>query len=183
MGLAELISNIVSAVAWPIAVGLCVFWLRDEIRGLLRSLRITKLKMKDFEAEFVESVDKVESELSEPKQRELIRDEPISGKTLGLLEVDPNYAVLDSWKELENSIRTISSEKLGNQRNAPMSRHIIALVKAEMIGPEIGSALQELNAARNRIVHEPNHTISKSSALRYLDLASDVSALVSRILI
>jgi hypothetical protein len=182
MNLLDLIASVTASIAWPAAAAFVVFFLRDEVRGLLRSLRITRLKMKDFEAEFVESVSQVEKELAGPKESQILIDVPISDRSLKLLDADPNYAVLDAWKEIESKIRDVSVSKLDNARNMPISRHIMALVKAELLPTEIGYALQELSAARNQIVHESEFKLNKATALRFLDLAADFAGVVSKIM-
>ncbi len=148
----------------------------------MKSLRITKLKMKDFEAEFLEGVESAEKDLSEPNTRSIVVDEPISESKRELLEANPNYAVLDSWKEIEDNIRQISIKKLSSPTAYTTRRHIMALVNAGELTPEVGSALEELSIARNRIVHETDYKLSKKAASKYLDLAADVAGLLVKLL-
>ena len=179
MSILEFLSSIVSSLAWPTAIALVVFVLKEEIRALLKSMRITKLKTMNFEAEFVESLTAAEKEIDRPELKRVLQDEPLPESSQRLLDSDPNYAVLDAWKQLEAQIVHKSVSKYDNPRNWAFRRHLYFLLKNNDIPEEMGSAIEELRNARNKIVHSDDMKLTKSSASRYIDVMADLMAFFS----
>lgn len=182
MSYLDFFSSIISSLAWPGAIVLLAWLMKDELRGLVNSLRITRFKLKDFEAEFAESMNSIEKEISDPAVRDKVADEPVPQEYKKLLDVDPNYAVLDAWKDLEARVVELSVRKFDNPKTWPVRRHILDLVKRDVLPPEVGSALEELNHARNQIVHARDYKLEKNAATRYIDLAADMVGFLMRIM-
>ena len=175
------VSIILPSLTWPIVAIVIYLGMRKEIKELLRSLKITKIKASGVELEFENDLHAAQQELKAPNLAGKLPDLPVPEKSLKLLETNPNYAILEAWKEVEASIIELSSTKYGTPRNFSFRRHLLELVKKDVVPPEVFEAIEELNRARNRIVHEQNFRVEKKTATRYVDLLSDIAGFVNQL--
>lgn len=158
----EFISSIVKSIVWPVAIIIIVIKLKKPVSNLISTL--AKIKYKDWEFEFLinKKFDLVESSLSnESSNKTDVEDNPTSGKTVEVERPRQGYFVMEGGAGKTNPlIRTIRNDlqrldsaiidlyhTVQSRKNKPiqlvsMGKMIGYLVSEDIIGDEIGKAVQ-----------------------------------------
>jgi hypothetical protein len=173
-------SNLITALAWPVATTMIVILLRSEVSILLG--RIKKIKHKDSEIDLAgeisdaaKSADKVLSESSADKTPEQER--------IGRLAEDsPRGAILDSWLSIEGAMGEYALRhgiESQNPHSPPYQRiQSIQLHNLDVatLGHGIIEMLDKLRRIRNDAVHRTDADITPVIAKEYAALAVRVKA-------
>lgn len=177
------ISTLVSALAWPAAVTLIVWWLKSYI-GLL--LPFTKrFKYGEFEIEFDQQLSALKQEVEEQRQVHPVTkraEDPERIEYLrSIVEISPRAALVDAWVGLELTA-TSSARMLGlisEESTLPFPKVIQALHQAEVIGPKDVEILNKLRVLRNEALHSPSFQISRTEAKEFIELTRDQADLIA----
>ena len=175
------VSNIVSALAWPVATLSIVIILRAPIFKILNL--VSRIKVSDVELEFDRqlSVAKEEAsiELRNDELKQIGLPAPIDNHLVKLAEVSPRAAVTESWRHVEASALNAAKSLISKESfsNKTMTFQAISIIEKSGVLPErIVLLLRQLRSLRNQAAHAPEFSLSESSAIEYAQLAYQVIA-------
>ncbi|MCC4518432.1 hypothetical protein [Limosilactobacillus reuteri] len=142
---------------WQILLFLIFIEYKRDIRSVFQfiSRRVSGVSLNNVSIEFAKSVDEM--------QKEKINDDiQTDDKDFGeLVSVRPEYAVLDSWKEVENELRTLFPSSLRPlEYNEDIRRREILDEK------DIG-LLNHLRFLKNEVLNNRKIIVSKETAQKY----------------
>jgi hypothetical protein len=171
------ISNIVSAMAWPIAAVFIIFILKAPIVDLLRNIK--RFRYKDAELDFKSAI------------TELKEEEPRSGKQIALAEnqlklvkLSPRGAILEAWLELEETL-ACAAEKEGVARTraggvsgkpVPLDPSTFAklLTESSRLSASSYDRFQKLREIRNKAVHLTDDVINQNDAEAFIRFVAEI---------
>lgn len=185
MDILSFIANVISSLAWPSVLILCVVLLRKPIAGLIPLMR--SLKFKDFEIDFSRRLEELEAEADEAELQSIpppTTEAPEEPKretdyweTIeGLSEVSPRAAISEAWRRVEWAIDDYF-RRLGMEGPRSYQGMLRALRAQERpIPPAITLLFQELRVLRNRAVHARDFDIDPRRAIEFAQLADRIVA-------
>ena len=183
----EFLSATIGQLVWPIVVVVLVLLLKEPIKKIAASPRLTRVKVgpSGLEAEFKQELDEVERELeSGPAENEV--EPPANVEAAGsdfrlemerLAAVAPRSVVLESFVRLESFLRNSIDVPDGERgpRFVPMRTLGRIAVEQGLLTSNEASVLDELTYLRNRVAHEADETLSQEAAIRYAEAVWDVA--------
>ena len=177
----DLLVQLLVGVAWPLSIFGIVLLLRKDLASVIA--RLTKLRYKDLEAEFNETLRKIEApqaiQLPPAEVEEQEAGHPLAERKkelYALAAASPRAAVLESWINLEAQIRR-SAEYLQVEPKRDVLSVLTALSqKSKRVSPGFAEAVKALRQLRNVATHEPNLSLSEGEAIEYVSRALDVAA-------
>ncbi len=154
MDIYTFISNIISAIAWPLSVFLIVWVLRSPLYQLLPLIK--KLKYKEFELEFGEVLKEIEpsSGTSDAKIEEPIN--PTIQRFLQLTEISPRAAIVEAWLHVEAALIECGIRNgVFTSNDLPKSSIEAAnlMLSKEIISSSQAKYFKNLQLLRNKAVH------------------------------
>jgi hypothetical protein len=189
--------GVLKAIAWPSTLLGLTFWLRKPIRDLVPLLR--KLKVKEFELEFVEKVEQLDIN-AHPKPREptvqfsldapgeangqgeaatnantpvkkLTREEEV----LRLAPLSSRAAIMEAWGEVEAASAEAAASRWG-PGNHPETFRTMArlgeyLLQSKVIDDGQLVAFNTLRDLRNKAAHAEELNIGVNETRKYVELA------------
>lgn len=154
------ISKIIDSLAWPTAILVLLVLLRKELPLIFKYIK--KLKYKDLEMEFRQTLREVEKETKEAIP-EVEKTVSISGQTqeqildrLGsIAELAPRSAILEAWLQVETAaVHILRSKKVGSVKSMPGPLRLRDyLIKNEVLDSRQGEIFNSLRILRNDAVH------------------------------
>lgn len=108
----EFISKISETMAWPAAVALIAFWLKDKIATLL--LRLTSIKYKEFAAQFAEATKEIINEKTSAEERKEWKKQQVIHET-------PHYKLYSNGVLVEKLTLKILPNTSARQVTFPIS--------------------------------------------------------------
>lgn len=174
--LLEFITKIIGAIAWPLAILIIVILFRSELKKVF--LSITKLRYKEFEAEFGKKAEEFENRaksvtphgevLSSHKHKTSITDEFLDR----LLVESPRIAVIEAFRMVEEAIRnTATFLNLGNSDNRGIRYTIRELERQNYISRETKNLFYEMRSVRNDLSHANGIELAEADARRFVNAA------------
>lgn len=168
-------NEVIEILVWPATVIIVVLILRQPIAKLLQTTK--KLKYKELEVEFRESIEKLQAEA-----QEILPDETPPGRKLETVQVDlnelaavsPTAAVVEAWKSIEISAKAVIQSKgdaLDYDVATPYELIQHALARGKLMDERHGKLFNDLRQLRNKIVHAMDYTFSEEQAKQYIDLS------------
>ena len=184
MDILSFIANVISSLAWPGMVILCVILLRKPIAELIPLMR--SLKFKDFEIDFGRRLEELEAEADEAElpsippptteaPEEPKRETDYWETIEGLSEVSPRAAISEAWRRVEWAIDD-HFRRLGLERPRSYQGMLRALRAQERPIPPAMTLFQELRVLRNRAVHARDFDIDPQRAIEFAQLADRIVA-------
>jgi hypothetical protein len=171
MDFLEFIASLVDSLAWPVFLGLVLWFSRDYLLELLPQL--TRIKYKDFEAEFSRDLERIK-ETSDYQQIEASPLAERETELLSLAELAPNAAVLEAWREVERTAKQLLNRE-GHAPDyaigAPYRLMERLLEKTQLLPQKDIKVFRELRTLRNKVAHAENYDISAGQAAEYVKLA------------
>jgi len=166
------IAEVVKATAWPLTVGIMLFFLRKEIAYILRYLQ--KLKYKDFELEFSRQMDKIrKSEVAaKPKPNNIVDEK--KNRIHSFIDISPRIAILEAWLEVEKAAVEHTTGLKALYEGVQLSPSQLAryLVRSEILDPEKAKIYNKLLALRNMAVHSTDDVVlPRHEVIEYIELA------------
>jgi len=185
MDLLTFIASVTGSIAWPGLALILLFPIRNRIGDLIASLaaRLVKAKLPggtelEFGPELEKAVEKseelaIEGKLVATEQSDL---GTVEDPYLRLVQVSPEAAILQSFKEVEASILENKSE-LPNVRGNNLLEFVRKLHSAGAIDAQLVEQFQSVRNLRNIAVHtrEP-FAITIGEALEYRNLCHSLAA-------
>ena len=170
----DALERILSIIAWPTTIVIIVLLLRSSISKLIPTLR--KLKYKDLELEFEREANKIlaeaERDLPEPPAPAKPNKIQDSDVRYSLRRVDPTMQIMESWRNLELKLRSMTDEDSKHSIRALINQ----LHSLGKISQETSSLLLDLAALRNRVAHAEEAAISYEVASAYSNSAKRIMA-------
>ena len=184
MDILSFIANVISSLAWPSVLILCVVLLRKPIAGLIPLMR--SLKFKDFEIDFGPRLEELEAKADEAKlpsippptteaPEEPKRETDYWETIEGLSEVSPRAAISEAWRRVEWAIDDYF-RRLGMEGPRSYQGMLRALRAQERPIPPAMTLFQELRVLRNRAVHARDFDIDPRHAIEFAQLADRIVA-------
>lgn len=172
-----LASNIVEALAWPVTVLVILALFRKELSALFG--RIRKGQFGDATVEFEAAVAVVEEMVQEKRGARRASHLPARAEDRVLAEADPRGAVIKAWMEVESQARSAFRRKGvidAGAAHAPISRSLDEFVKqsGDLVDQDL-MVFRELQALRNKSVHDQVFQPSPESVIKYMALAKELS--------
>ncbi|MBC6909947.1 hypothetical protein DT304_01200, partial [Lactobacillus reuteri] len=149
---------------WQILFFIVFIKYKDDIRNvfIFASNHISKFSIDKVSFEFEHDVNKIQKEVGEDSKI-VFTDNRQSNKDFNkLVSVRPDYAILDSWKDVEFELEKIFP---GPVRQS--AAYIRELRMNNLLDKKDLSILNELRRLRNKVVHEGKIFISKETAEKY----------------
>lgn len=177
MDILTFISNLITALAWPIAVVIIVLILKDPLVGLLRNIK--RFKFKDAELDFKEAATELQ-QIDHANIKQITLDK----NQLELAKLSPRGAILESWLELED-ILSSTAGKQGIPSTRPGGLHgkqvpLDSLSFAQMLSAsgKISASsydlFQKLRQIRNKAVHVTDNVINQEDAETFIRLVTEL---------
>ncbi|CFQ30622.1 MULTISPECIES: hypothetical protein [Yersinia] len=164
------ISKIIDSIAWPVVVFLILYYGRDDILKLVRTLKSIKVG-DQFEAIFSDEAEKLAQETSEVIP-DTNTDQYVDIRA-SLLAKDPRAAIMEAWIRVEKSAFEALERKHGQtfipERN-PITL-IRKLVNDEILNTRQANVLQSLRLLRNQMAHNIDVELAAADAESYIDSA------------
>lgn len=173
-----LIAEIVKGAAWPVAAIIIAAMARGPIVAVVRGVRLHKLKVKDWEAEFAEGKQEIQRRLP---AAELSRPQAVPELTTELqseLEIAPDGAVLTAWKRVEGALHALAQQH-GVQAST-LGAILEALVQGKVIDDGTRDSINGLRQLRNLAVHAPEGRVSASRARDFIAMADAIIWVLSK---
>jgi hypothetical protein len=160
----------VKAVAWPGAVLLIVWWLKEPLGRAIDTLQ--KLKYKDLELEFEKKIEKLAAEAEKAKLPDGAASPLLQAITKGtnfeLAVKSPKAAIAEAFDQFTGALRDLAARK---ELNPPQSLSDVtkALQDASVIDPRIGEVINDLLSLRNDLLDADN--VPPHIAIDYVTVA------------
>lgn len=182
MDILSFIANVISSLAWPGMVILCVILLRKPIAKLIPSMR--SLECKGFKIYFAHGLEELKAEADEVElpsippptteaPEETKRETDYWETIEGLLEVSPRAAISEAWRRVEWAIDD-HFRRLGLERPRSYQGMLRALRAQERPIPPAMTLFQELRVLRNRAVQVRDIDIESQRAIEFAQLADRI---------
>ena len=178
----EFIVKLVEALAWPVLTAIAFFSLKKNLLSLFPFLK--RLKLTDIELEFeqrtAEAAELVGKTLSRSPVSPVAEtlDDPIKDRIMTLIEVAPQAAVLESWKQVEraakNLMRTRGLVTEAKRLIGPLELKK-CLTKIKGLNDDQIEAFSRLRSARNAVVHSADFVIPQAQAVEYVETALELA--------
>lgn len=177
----EYLARIIEALAWPLTVLLAIFLLRKPLTDLLPHFK--RLKYKELELEFEQSLENLRKRSHESRQRHEI-DAPAEDENDFYLQevkqLSPRAAILESWIGLETSaVSTAQHFKIVQaDKRLPFVKILQELLLSGVISEENVAIINELRALRNKAAHEISFPITEDEAAKFMSVARDQAEII-----
>jgi hypothetical protein len=173
------ITQLVTALAWPVTVPICIVLLRPLLVGLLPLIR--KLKYSDVEIQFGQEVAELKLAAAasiQPAKVEATR-KPIWEELVQLAAVRPRTAILQAWQQVEATL--IGTAKNRHLEVAPAVWQMPMVLGALMLNAGKISVhqydfLSRLRQLVNEATHAPVDSVNPDSAVEFVGLALRLAA-------
>lgn len=169
----DYIIKLIDLCIWPTVVLIVFFVVKKPLKALLPF--VNKLKYKDIEVSFSESLKEVREEAEESGITvESTKEEKL--ELYKLIEISPASAIIESWKEIEVAAREkIKSLVNEDSQHKALRRPLTHLELTGALIPSTARAIRELQALRNQAAHSNNLQISKENVFEYVNLAKAIT--------
>lgn len=179
MDILTFISEIIKALAWPLAIVALVFLLRRPIIEAFPSLH--RLKYKDIELEFAQEVSELKAEveaIAEEKGEEAPSITSTSSNLLNLVSYSTRAAIMEAWLEVESSSIAVAGsfwEQPANNVFNNMPKLGEYLLQCNVIDENQLTVFNKLRQLRNKAAHAHHLELSEDDARSYVILALDLA--------
>jgi hypothetical protein len=169
------IASLIKSLAWPIAVALIIWWLRDPIRRRIAHLRRARVAGQEFEfAEVVDDAEAAASEAPLPPVEPETGEPALSTELASEIATAPRAAVVEAWLAVERELRTLASLvgiSRGYHRPQSLAHN---LAGRGVIDPALPPVVEQLKHARDLAAHSRPYDVAKDEVVEYVKLAGRV---------
>ncbi len=171
-----LISNIITSIAWPTTVITVVFMLKYQLEQLIG--RLSRVKWKEAEAVFSETIIKLAKETSEitsPNNYKSTALQDTAEHLRKLASISPKSAILEAFCVLENA--AIKAAKLSPKYSGDYKGiiNIIQLLTGKPLMAQHGKQIFELFKLRNQVAHSDTFDMSRFLVQEYIDICLSIA--------
>lgn len=171
----EFFASVIGALAWPATLVIGFFLIKRHLIDL--SPFIDRLKYKDFELQFRESVHElaIRSRAALPDRRERL-SQPSKDRLYSLAEISPRSAILEAWLEIEAAAIDALERKepdlaLQAKGMAPLRLGEL-LVKRQILSNDQLEIFHRLRELRNAAVHIREQSFQLDEVVEYIQLST-----------
>ena len=168
------IAQIVSAMAWPVTLLICVALLRRHLMAIVPLVRTVKYS--DVEIRFgqeVAELKKAADTADLPKEKTASQNDQWQ-TLMRLAEVRPRTAIRASWRQVEATMDQLATEKSVQVADAaqsmPMVIGAILLNQGFLSTPQY-ELMQKLRLLSNQAEHSEPDSLTPTNAMEYVELA------------
>jgi hypothetical protein len=177
MSVLSFVAELVRALAWPVLIAFLAFLLRKPLRELIPLL--TRLKYKDLELDFRESMAVAKAELQEalPTAKKAFTPRATTTDPLvTLAEHSAPAAIMKAWEQVEIASRLAAhrSGLFSPADETNTTRVLRALEEARILDSPKVDLLHDLRGLRNLAAHSSDSALSFDDALNYIQLAQSM---------
>jgi hypothetical protein len=184
MDIWSFVASVISSLAWPGTVILCVMLLRKPIAELIPMIR--NLKYKDFEIYFSRRLEELQEEADEAELPPTPPPTTAPPAEIGppsdywemierLSEVSPRAAIAEAWRRAEWALDDYF-RRLGQERPTSYQGMLRALRAQGTPLPPAMTLFQELRVLRNRAVHARDFDMDSQRAIEFARLSERIVA-------
>jgi len=175
MGWLTFFTEIIKALAWPVAVVVILLLIRKPLTRLIPLLR--KLKWKEWELEFDEKVVELKSAAQALPHPAKSAPELPSSDLTQLAEQSPRAAILEGWIKVERAAANAISKRLPPGGMATRSAQPKLLASHNILDTQQLHIYNGLRELRNKVVHElDGFHIDARRAAAYVRIAEDLAS-------
>ena len=177
----ESMVGLIHAIVWPLTIFTLAILFRREVRAVLA--RLSRLKYKDIEATFDESLREVEriahAVTLHPPEREIQIESLTPGaeeRLNRLVEISPRAAITEAWIEVESAISFAAQQlDISNKDGRPQPNLVQMLHEKAIMNNEVVTTYNRLRSLRNQAAHAKDFALSITETERYVDLAKGLA--------
>jgi hypothetical protein len=184
MDILSFITSVISSIAWPGTVILCVIILRKPIAELIPLMR--NLKFKELEIRFDDRLNELKAQVDKadlpsipPPTTELPAEVGLGTDYWNtieeLSEISPRAAISEAWRRVEGALEDYF-RRLDQERPPSYQGMLRALRAQNRPIPIAMSLLQELRVLRNRAVNARDFEIDSHQAIEFAQLSERIVA-------
>jgi hypothetical protein len=168
-------AEFISSIAWPLVVLVIALIFRTPLIEALRSAS-GALSAGPFRLEWKRRAEAVEADLGRPPSISKGQIGGAAGRLDEIASVSPTGAVVESFGQIESTLRTLLAENGVEMLDRPWSVRRLAEMSAEMdlITGETKDAIDGLSLMRNLAAHGGQDDITPQRAHEFVALAQAV---------
>ncbi|MCH2206766.1 MAG: hypothetical protein MK132_12960 [Lentisphaerales bacterium] len=183
MDILTFISNIVSAVIWPLITLILVKQFNDPLAELI--LRISKIKHKDTVLDFDKKMDelKVEAQAeglaSSVQKKESLVEKERELNTVA--SIAPSAAIMETWTEVEGAvIKLVLSKGICYEADgaAPYLALQNLLLHHRLLENKKIKIYSDLRKLRNKVAHAADYEVNEDQAAEYISIAMNLVEII-----
>ena len=171
------IVEIFGTLAWPAVILILSFHLKDNIGELI--LRLKKLKHKDTELEFSETINELVTERdSQPEDEKITDKQNLEGDEnynflVKLSDISPRSAVQEAFRALENSAYNALARMHPKIYSSGIKKphQLLSMLRGDILSPQQYHEFKELKKLRNGAAHDPEFELRGMPIEAYVDIA------------
>lgn len=175
-------ASVIGSLAWPGTIVIAIFILKNNLPLLFPF--VERLKYKDFEVEFRESVQELTEQsrttLSTPDEQNY---EP-QDRLYTLAEISPRSAILEAWLQVEaaaaDALQLIDPQFVSKRPTIASLRLGEYLNRRQIINGRQLEIFQRLRELRNRAVHVGDAVFKVDEVLEYVALATSLASHIKK---
>ena len=175
--------QLLNVIAWPATVIVVILVLKKEIHALLA--RLSRVKVKEVEAEFRENMKKLElaeesSQSPNPEAKRKFIQGVDADRFTRLLQVSTRAAITEVWIEVERASEQVAKTLGVLEGRQPIVSIVLKMLMEEnLFSPKMLEAYYTARRLRNEATHFPEFTISIDEAEKYISFCLDLAARIS----
>jgi hypothetical protein len=170
------IAEMTKALAWPVVTVVVALLARKPVKLLIEGVRLQKLKVAGWEAEFGKLEAKVQEQVAELPVAAAANSTPSVTASMTSADADALAIIVGNWVELERRVLGAARERFGDQAEKHFPQALNQLLQEHVVSAATVEALRGLQAMRNLAVHAPDektlagrvpHFTSLAQAMRF----------------
>ena len=163
----EAVAAVFDSMAWPVAVVVAIWILREPLSGLISM--ITDLKYKDFAVTFQRNAEHAREAVP------LEEGEDQLGRFLSP-NTEPRSAVLEAWSKIEKTAVEKYRELVEPRGGSEMEpgRAVAFFEYTGALTPTTQRVLMDLRSLRNQAMHSNSEAVTREAAEAYTDAATSI---------
>jgi hypothetical protein len=168
-------TSFIASIAWPASVLIIALLFRKPLTEALRSSS-GALAAGPFRIEWKRRAEAVEADLGRPPSISRGEIGGAAGRLDEIAEVSPTGAIVETFGQIESSLRSVLEERGIEDLDRPWSVRRLAEVAHEqgLITAETQDAIEGLSVMRNLAAHGGQEDVSTQRAHEFIALAQGV---------
>lgn len=161
------ISKLVEALVWPAIVVWLLWYLKEHLPALARSLR--KLKFSGVEMEFEKQAEKLATETETAIPATPPFEDPAIARLRQIGEISPRAAIVEAWVRVEINAAEVVRRAGLQMPTAPGPLQLLSSLKqlGVLTAPQV-SAFRHLRELRNMAVHAMDMDVTPEAVNQYI---------------
>lgn len=160
-------SKLIESLAWPAIVVWIIWYLKEHLPALARSLR--KVKFSGIEMEFEKQAEKLAAETQSAIPAESPIEDPEIARLKQIADISPRAAIVEAWVRVETNAAEVVRQAGLRVSNAPGPLQLLnSLKQLGVLTPPQVSAFNHLRELRNMAVHGTDMEVSAEAVSQYI---------------